>query len=198
MGNLKLLKAVYESIDWERLYRLIPEASRQLVDELFQDLRERLQLDAEPPEEAAAEIKAGQACLYCDGASRGNPGPAGIGMVLAAPDGAEVLAWGQAIGRATNNVAEYRSAIEGLKKALELEVRAIRVLCDSELLVRQVRGDYKVKNSGLKPLHGEVLDLLSRFEQWQVEHIPRGENARADAIAMEHAKPRRRKSDAGG
>ncbi len=197
MSKLELLKAVYESIDWGKLYRLLPEVSRQHVDELFQDLREKLQLDAEPPEEAAAKIRGGHAHLYCDGASRGNPGPAAIGIVLKAPDGAEVLAWGQPIGRATNNVAEYRAAIEGLKKALELEVRHIRVLCDSELLVRQVHGQYKVKSPGLKPLHADVLDLLARFEQWQVEHIPRTENARADAIATQHAKPQRHGSDAG-
>jgi len=197
MSKLKLLKAVYESIDWGKLYRLLPEASRRHVDELFQDLREVLQLDAEPPEQAAGKIKGSEAHLYCDGASRGNPGPAGIGMVLTAAGGAEVLAWGRPIGRATNNVAEYRSVIEGLKKALELEVRHIRVLCDSELLVRQVRGQYKVKSPGLKPLHADVLDLLARFEQWQVAHIPRTENARADALATQHAKPQRHGSDAG-
>jgi len=197
MSKLELLKAVYESIDWGKLYRLLPQASRQQVDQLFQDLREKLALDAEPPEGAAGKVKGGEAYLYCDGASRGNPGPAAIGMVLTAPDGAEVLAWGQPIGRATNNVAEYRSVAEGLRKALELEVRRIRVLCDSELLVRQVRGQYKVKSPGLKPLHADVLDLLARFERWQVEHIPRTENARADAIATQHAKPQRPRPDAG-
>ncbi|MCK4376465.1 MAG: ribonuclease HI family protein [Candidatus Brocadiae bacterium] len=136
----------------------------------------------------AAKVAGGEARLHCDGASRGNPGPAGIGMVLTTPEGEEVLAWGAAIGRATSNVAEYRAAIEGLKKALELKVRRVRLLSDSELLVRQLEGAYKVKSAGLKPLHGELMGLLARLDSWEARHVARDRNLRADALATRYAK----------
>ncbi len=109
-------------------------------------------------------------------------------MVLTTPEGEEVLAWGAAIGRATNNVAEYRAAIEGLKNALELKVRRVRLLSDSELLVRQLEGAYKVKSPKLKPLHGELTALLARLDSWEARHVARDQNLRADALAARYAK----------
>lgn len=182
----KLLKSIYRAIAWDRLYELRPESTREEVDELFRELREML--GPEPEEDVAPEVAGGAAVLYTDGASLGNPGPAGIGMVLNTEDGREVLAWGGYIGRATNNVAEYRAAIRGLKKALELGVRRIRLLTDSELLVRQLSGEYRVKNAGLQPLHAELIDLLDRFEAHEAEHVAREQNRQADALAAQHAK----------
>jgi ribonuclease HI len=190
MKPLELLRRVYESIEWDRLYELAPQASRREVDELFQTLRGLL--GPEPDADAAAAVTGGAALVYCDGASRGNPGPAGIGMVIATPGGDEVLAWGESIGRATNNVAEYRAVIAGLEKALALRVRSVHLLTDSELLVRQLNGEYQVKSAGLKPLHAEVQELLARFGGARVGHIPRAENARADALASRHARAKRR------
>ncbi len=190
MKRIELLRRVYESIEWDRLYELAPQASRQEVDELFQALRGLL--GPEPEADAAAGVTGGGALVYCDGASRGNPGPAGIGMVIATPGGEEVLAWGESIGRATNNVAEYRAAVAGLEKALALGVRSVHLLTDSELLVMQLNGVYQVKNAKLKPLHAEVQDLLARFEGALVGHIPREENTRADALATRHARAKRR------
>lgn len=188
MNKLSLLRAIYEAIRWDKLYEALPEVSRRQVDELFRELREALGDVAEAPGELAAKVAGGEALLYCDGASRGNPGPAGIGMVLTTPEGEEVLAWGAAIGRATSNVAEYRAAIEGLRKALGLKVRRVRLLSDSELLVRQLEGAYKVKSPKLKPLHGELMALLARLDSWEACHVARDQNLRADALATRHTK----------
>lgn len=186
MNKLELLKAVYSAIDWERLYRAAPDAERGQVDELFQEMAERLGSRPEPVE--VQTVSSGQVLLYCDGASRGNPGPAAVGVVLADPSGRELLAYGEPIGRATNNVAEYRAAIAGLEKALELGARSIELRADSELLVHQINGVYRVKNAGLRPLHAKVGELLGRFESWSARHVPREQNARADALAGAAAK----------
>jgi ribonuclease HI len=130
--------------------------------------------------------------INVDGASRGNPGPAAIGVVIADASGREVLAWGEAIGRTTNNVAEYRAAIAGLEKALELGARSVELRADSELLVHQVNGRYRVKNAGLRPLHAKVTELLGRFESWSAAYVPREKNARADALATAAAKKAKR------
>lgn len=195
----ELLRAVYQSIEWAQLYRLAPQLSREQVDELFRRLTESLEREgacvpASPREEAAGQDPIPRRVrLYCDGASSGNPGPAGIGMVLCAPDGTELQAWGAPIGRATNNVAEYKAVIEGLSRALELGVSEIEVLSDSELLVRQITGAYKVKSPALAELHARGLELLSRFERWDVEYIPRSNNTKADKIASAQVKKAKKK-----
>ncbi len=122
--------------------------------------------------------------LYCDGASRGNPGPAAIGAVLYAPGGGEpVLEVSRIIGEATNNEAEYRALIAGLEGAHALDVRDLLIRLDSQLLVRQVGGEYRVRSAGLKPLHRRVQALVSRFAVVDIEHVPREENVFADALA---------------
>jgi len=125
----------------------------------------------------------GEFVLYCDGASRGNPGSAAIGYVLFDGRGEEVVARGEAIGVTTNNVAEYRALVQGLEAALEHGVAALRVRMDSELVVRQVLGRYRVRNLGLVPLHAAAVSLRARFPRFAIEHVPRAANARADALA---------------
>src|SRR4030095_7464019 len=98
--------------------------------------------------------------LEFDGGARGNPGPAGIGIVLRAKDGTELVTLGRFIGRATNNVAEYRALITALPKAKELGARRIAIRGDSELVVKQMRGEYRVKNEGLRGLYEEAQQLL--------------------------------------
>jgi len=199
MDEVELLRAVYRSVDWQRLYELAPQMDREAVDALFHRLGAALQAGPKcPAHETAAPGTLRKLCLYCDGASSGNPGPAAIGMVLQTTSGQEIVAWGEFIGKSTNNVAEYRSAIAGLKKALELGAEQVQLFSDSELLVRQLKGLYKVKSPQLKSLHAEVMELFSRFGRWQVEHIPRQHNRRADALAKEqirahagHKNPRR-------
>jgi ribonuclease HI len=189
--KLDLLTAIYSALQWDRLYEAMPDISRQEVDEFFQEMREGLGEEARMSPEAASKVAGADAFLYADGASSGNPGPSGIGIVLTSPAGEEVLAWGASIGRATNNVAEYRAVIEGLKRALELNIRRIRVLSDSELLIQQLRGRYKVKNPGLKPLHAEAMGLLGRFEHWEAERVGREKNLKADELATQHTKARK-------
>jgi ribonuclease HI len=116
-----------------------------------------------------------------DGGARGNPGPAAIGVVIRS--GEEVVAEvSERIGEATNNVAEYRALLAGIARAGELGATELELVGDSELVVKQVRGEYKVKNQGIRPLHAEVLDALGSFESWTIEHVRREENAEADAL----------------
>ena len=121
--------------------------------------------------------------LHIDGASRGNPGPAGIGVVIKDPAGRTVAEISEFIGSGTNNVAEYRALIRGLEEAARLGARTVTVRSDSELLVRQLKGEYKVKSPDLSPLHLEAHRLLKSFGRAGVERIARGENAAADALA---------------
>lgn len=123
--------------------------------------------------------------LYCDGASRGNPGPASIGVVLLDPTGQVVREISGAIGEATNNVAEYRALESGLEAAIDAGIDHLEVRLDSELLVRQVTGEYRVRSAHLRPLHRSVSRLLSRVPEVAVVHVPREENAMADALANE-------------
>jgi ribonuclease HI len=121
--------------------------------------------------------------LEFDGGSRGNPGFAGIGVVIRAEDGQELVTLGRPIGRATNNVAEYRALIVALQKALELGATKIIVRGDSELIIKQMRGEYRVKHPDLRPLHDEAKGLYHRFREARLEHNLRHKNALADKLA---------------
>ena len=123
--------------------------------------------------------------LFTDGACRGNPGQGGAGVVLMTADGKVVSTAKKYLGRCTNNIAEYRALILGLEEALARKPDGLRVYLDSELLVRQIQGVYRVKNPALQPLMTEVRSLLARFGAWEVDHVPRRENALADALANE-------------
>ncbi|HEX8916695.1 MAG TPA: ribonuclease HI family protein, partial [Humisphaera sp.] len=121
--------------------------------------------------------------LQFDGGSRGNPGPAGIGVVLRAEDGTPLVTLGRFIGRATNNVAEYKALITALQEAKKLGARKVLVRGDSELVVKQMRGEYRVKNPDLRVLYEEAQDLLAEFDKSKVEHNYRESNALADKLA---------------
>jgi dinuclear metal center YbgI/SA1388 family protein len=123
--------------------------------------------------------------LYTDGGARGNPGPAGIGARLLTASGDVVEELADFIGKATNNVAEYQALLAGLELALDRGVERLDVFLDSELVVRQVNGRYKVKDAGLKPLHAQACQLLSRFHEVEVKHVRREQNAEADRLANE-------------
>lgn len=120
-----------------------------------------------------------------DGGARGNPGPAAIGAVASEPGGGVLAERGERIGRATNNVAEYKAVLLGARLATELGATEIEVVGDSELVVRQIEGRYKVKDSGLKPLHAEAKQALSRFDNWSIRHVKRAQNAEADRLVNE-------------
>ncbi len=123
-----------------------------------------------------------KATLFADGGSRGNPGPAASGAVLFAEDGAVLAEVGEYLGIATNNVAEWSALVSGLARALELGVADITIRMDSELVVRQVTGVYRVKHADLIPLHAKAKGLLRQFESVDIRHVPRKENAAADAV----------------
>ncbi len=123
--------------------------------------------------------------LFTDGACRGNPGQGGAGAVLVGSNGEVVGTAKKFLGHCTNNLAEYRALILGLETAIERGAAVISIHLDSELLVRQIQGVYRVKNPDLKPLMVDIRDLLDRFDAWTIEHVPRSENARADALANE-------------
>jgi ribonuclease HI len=122
---------------------------------------------------------------HVDGGSRGNPGPAAVGVVVSDQDGAVLREEGRVIGRATNNVAEYRALLLGIELASELGADQLELVGDSELIVKQVRGEYRVKDAGLRPLHAEVKTALSRFEDWSIRHVRREQNADADRLVNE-------------
>jgi len=117
-----------------------------------------------------------------DGGSRGNPGPAGIGVVLRAADGTAIYTLGRCIGKATNNVAEYRALITGLEKAKEMGAKAILVRGDSELIIKQMRGEYRVKHPDMRQLYDEAQFLLHQFDEAKIEHNLRHKNELADKL----------------
>jgi ribonuclease HI len=118
-----------------------------------------------------------------DGGSRGNPGPAGIGVVLAAEDGTTLITRGKYVGNTTNNSAEYLALILGLRQATELGAKRIIVRGDSELVIKQMRGEYRVKNPALKQLFEKANELLEKFESAKFEHNLRHHNSLADRLA---------------
>ena len=120
--------------------------------------------------------------LFTDGGARGNPGPAAYGFVLEAEDGTVLAAEGQAIGIATNNVAEYSGLVAGLRKALELHVPSVEVVSDSELMVKQMRGEYRVKNEALRSLFVEANALARRLDAVEYRHVKRAHNELADRL----------------
>jgi ribonuclease HI len=120
--------------------------------------------------------------LHVDGGARGNPGPAAIGIVISDADGRLIEEHAEQIGVATNNVAEYRALLRGLERAAALNASEVRIVNDSELVARQLTGDYRVKHDALKPLHAQARDALEAFARWRIQSVPRAQNARADAL----------------
>ncbi len=123
-----------------------------------------------------------RATLYADGGSRGNPGPAASGAVLYADDGSVLAEVGVYLGIATNNVAEWRALLAGLTRARELGIDEIAIRMDSELVVRQATGVYRIKHADLIPLASQAKALLRTFKRVDIKHIPRKENAAPDAV----------------
>jgi ribonuclease HI len=120
-----------------------------------------------------------------DGGARGNPGPAAVGVVVQGPDGEVLEELGERIGPATNNVAEYRALLLGIERAAGLGASEVELVGDSELIVRQVKGEYKVKDATLRELHAEVKRALRGFERWTIRHVRREQNAEADRLVNE-------------
>ena len=120
-----------------------------------------------------------------DGGARGNPGPAAIAAVVATPEGEVLEEIGETIGPATNNVAEYRALLLGIERAQALGASELDLVGDSELIVRQVKGEYKVKDPTLRELHAQVRAALGGFDRWSIRHVRREQNAEADRLVTE-------------
>lgn len=179
----QLLLAIAEHETLERTCAALGierEDARRLIRGVAAKLRE------EKPQASGMRHRAGSekaVRVYSDGAARGNPGPAGAGAVVVDASGKVLARRGRFLGTATNNVAEYKGLLLGLEAAKELGAREVEVRADSQLLIRQLKGEYAVKHAGLKPLHAEALRLLRAFDRFDLQHVPREENALADEMS---------------
>jgi ribonuclease HI len=143
---------------------------------------EALEIPTPVPPKPSATVS-GVVRVHIDGASRGNPGPAGIGVLFLGPDGAAVARLNRGIGEATNNVAEYSALLAALERAAALGVTDLEVYSDSELLVRQLQGRYQVKHPALRPLYAAARKRIADFSHFAIHHVRRELNAEADALA---------------
>jgi phosphoribosylglycinamide formyltransferase-1 len=123
-----------------------------------------------------------QITAYTDGGSRGNPGPAAAGFILAEPNGTPIQSRALFLGETTNNVAEYTAIIKALEAARQIGAKKLTIFSDSELIVKQVNGEYKVKSEQIRPLFRQTVDLISEFEECKVKHITRDKNQQADEL----------------
>jgi ribonuclease HI len=180
-AQLLLAIAEHETLDQTRA--ALPGLTRDAAQKLLRGAARQLQQErpAAPPRREGPSGRS--VLLFSDGAARGNPGPAGAGAVLTDADGNVIARLGRYLGRQTNNVAEYQGLILGLEHARQLGFREVEVRADSQLLVRQLKGEYAVRHAGLKPLHAEAVRLLRTFDRYEVRHVPREENALADEMS---------------
>ncbi len=123
-----------------------------------------------------------KAIVHVDGGARGNPGPAAAACVISTPEGEVLSEDAELLGEVTNNVAEYRALLLGLAKARALGVEEIEIVGDSELIAKQVNGQYKVKHAAMKPLYLDAMAALKGFARWSIRTVPRAQNAEADAL----------------
>ena len=177
----QLLLAIAEHETLEKSRAALQGLTREAAEKLLRGAARQLQQEKPPERKKAAP--AHSVIVYSDGAARGNPGPAGAGAVLVDHAGNVVARLGRFLGKQTNNFAEYQGLLLGLKHAKELGYRQVEVRADSQLLIRQLKGEYAVRHAGLKPLHAEALRLLHTFDAYQLEHVPREENALADEMS---------------
>jgi ribonuclease HI len=140
-------------------------------------------LRAHPVHFLKDKLNAGKVIIFTDGASRGNPGPAAIGVIINDEKGNPVASISRCLGTTTNNQAEYQAIIAALEKALSLGARQVQLYSDSELVVRQISGRYKIKHAALRPLYLEVVRLTGALESFNIANLPRERNKEADALA---------------
>jgi len=176
LSDYELLRVIYRCIDFERLVGEHGEGVRARADELFKRLASQLA-------PLGAPGASGVYVMNVDGASRRNPGPAAVGIVIRDNHGNLIDQIGECIGVATNNEAEYRGMLRAAQRAVELGAKQVHFCVDSELLAKQMRGEYRVKARPLVALHIELRRLLSNIPKWNIQHVPREENAEADALA---------------
>ncbi|MEW6429335.1 MAG: ribonuclease HI family protein [Thermodesulfobacteriota bacterium] len=194
-GSRDVLLRLAAGLPEDELVRLFPEMKagtvRRLLVEWAGGPEPAASEPAEPLPESTATAGA-ELVLSTDGASRGNPGEAGAGMVIEDSAGRELFARGEYLGRCTNNVAEYTALIRGLQEAGRFAPGSLEVRMDSELIVRQLNGQYRVKSPDLLPLFSRARQLLAAFPRVRIVHVRRGDNSRADALANRGIDDRRR------
>ncbi len=181
-----ILRTLAEKLDDRTITSIFPGAAPEIIRAQIAGSPLSRQAGVTVPEKSTASSNGkvtGSCSLFTDGASRGNPGHAGAGASLCSADGVEISSLSNYLGQCTNNVAEYKALLLGLEHAGAEGCTDLSVFLDSELIVKQINGLYKVKNAALKPLYDQVVKLLKTFNSWTVSHVPRAENARADALA---------------
>ncbi len=180
-----ILRHLAQTLSVAKTLKRFPSLQPQDLQELLLKCARRSKADQKTPPPAPEKKKGIEFFIHTDGASRGNPGEAGAGIVISDVLGRTVKEFKEFLGVVTNNVAEYRAVILGLEKALDLGVGDITLYLDSELVGRQLKGEYKVREEHLKPLHRKATDLLGRFFSYNIICVAREENRRADQLANE-------------
>ncbi len=180
ISDEELLELIRKGMDTAKVAAGDRRVTRKRLERFFDRLRAVIKAKAgKPPSPAPG----GGVLIYTDGASRGNPGRAGIGVVICDRKQNVLEEISEYIGEATNNVAEYRALIRGVEKALEYCPKEVDIFCDSELLVKQLNGQYKVRAPSILPLHKEAKGLVAKLPKWKIRHIRREKNVLADALA---------------
>ena len=189
ISDYELLALIHECIDLEKLKELDKTITKKRVDKLFQGIVDYVKKDDSTISDKEitdfSNIKKGTDLIVVnvDGASKGNPGESGIGVAIFDKDSNLINETCDYIGVATNNIAEYRALILGVKLSIEYNAKRTLFKSDSELMVKQIKGEYRVKNMQLKLLFTEVKELLKKLSNWKIMHVPREENREADLLA---------------
>ncbi len=175
-GKRAVLEALALDLSVERVLDEHPDWTGEDIRALLSEAARSYPVDG-------AAGAAGGVVAFVDGASRGNPGEAGCGVVFKDAEGATLAELSRPLGEATNNVAEYEAFITAVEEAVRRGWLDLKVFADSELMVRQLTGVYRVRNPGLKELYDKALSLCRALERWSIEHVGRGGNVRADELA---------------
>ncbi len=175
-GKRAVLEALALDLSVERVLDEHPDWTTKDIRALLSEAARSYPVDG-------AAGAAGGVVAFVDGASRGNPGEAGCGVVFKDAEGATLAELSRPLGEATNNVAEYEAFITAVEEAVRRGWLDLKVFADSELMVRQLTGVYRVRNPGLKNLYNKALSLCRALERWSIEHVGRGGNVRADELA---------------
>ncbi len=188
VSDHEILTLIHRNIDMEKLKNQNKTITKKRVDALLQKLKEYVKKDdpsisGKAGKDASTINKHDFLIVNVDGASKGNPGEAGIGVAVFDKDLNIVKESCEYIGVATNNVAEYKALTLGVKLAIKFNAKNTLFKSDSELLVKQIIGEYRVKNTQLKSLYSEVQSLLGKLPEWKIKHVPREENKEADLLA---------------
>jgi ribonuclease HI len=180
-----VLRHLAQTLSVTKTFKRFPSLTAKDLQEIFSRSAERARVNVKSLAAPPGQKEFPEFLIHCDGASRGNPGEAGAGAVISDSRGRTLKELKSFLGLTSNNVAEYQALILALEKALELGARSAMVFLDSELVVRQIRGEYRVREPHLKPLYHKALELLNQFSQYSILYIPREENRRADQLANE-------------